>query len=226
MRPVSCSHRAAKSIRSRTHGSAAWRPFCIAARSTSAAQFCPQRLIGQRVRAYPSWHLDAGHATTIIDKIDAHFAHAMLRRQREGCVCPTSTSSRVASHARGAAGSFSGRADAARFFVISWPGSRPARAFYDQLMPFLGLRAVSPPSDDFVYYVGGRTALALCRADPECTRAEHVETAPGIDHLCLRARRREDVDILYVFLGRWFSFVAESLVVRAPQSRLLRLRGA
>jgi catechol 2,3-dioxygenase-like lactoylglutathione lyase family enzyme len=29
-------------------------------------------------------------------------------------------------------------------------------AFYDQLMPFLGLHAVHPRSEDFVYYVGGR----------------------------------------------------------------------
>jgi len=85
-------------------------------------------------------------------------------------------------------------------------------AFYDQLMPFLGLRAVSPRSDDFVYYVGGRTALAIRRADPEHADAEHVETAPGIDHLCFRARRREDVDVLYAFLR---DIGAD--IVRAPE---------
>jgi catechol 2,3-dioxygenase-like lactoylglutathione lyase family enzyme len=85
-------------------------------------------------------------------------------------------------------------------------------AFYDQLMPFLGLRAVSPRSDDFVYYVGGRTALAIRRADPGHADDEHVETAPGIDHLCFRARRREDVDILYVFLGQ-----IGADIVRAPE---------
>src|ERR1700704_1128482 len=73
-------------------------------------------------------------------------------------------------------------------------------AFYDQLMPFLGLHAVQPRSDDFVYYVGGRTALAIRPADPEHVDVQHVETAPGIDHLCLRARRREDVDALSSFL--------------------------
>lgn len=73
-------------------------------------------------------------------------------------------------------------------------------AFYDRLMPFLGLHAVQPRSDEFVYYVGGRTALAIRRADPEHADAAHVETAPGIDHLCFRARRREDVDTLYAFL--------------------------
>jgi catechol 2,3-dioxygenase-like lactoylglutathione lyase family enzyme len=73
-------------------------------------------------------------------------------------------------------------------------------AFYDRLMPFLGLRAVQPRSEDFVYYVGGRTALGIRRADPEHAGAAHVETGPGIDHLCFRAGRREDVDAVYPFL--------------------------
>lgn len=85
-------------------------------------------------------------------------------------------------------------------------------AFYDQLMPFLGLRAVEPRSDGFVYYVGGRTALGIRRADPEHAGAVHVETGPGIDHLCFRAREREHVDRLYVFLR---GIGAD--IVRAPE---------
>ena len=73
-------------------------------------------------------------------------------------------------------------------------------AFYDRLMPFLGLQAVRPRSPEFVYYVGGRTAVAIRRADPEHADAAYAETAPGMDHLCFRARRREDVDALYEFL--------------------------
>ena len=85
-------------------------------------------------------------------------------------------------------------------------------AFYDQLMPFLGLRTVAVRSEDFVYYVGGRTALGIRRADPEHVHGPHLETAPGIDHLCFRARRREDVDALYSFLR---DLGAE--IVRAPE---------
>jgi catechol 2,3-dioxygenase-like lactoylglutathione lyase family enzyme len=85
-------------------------------------------------------------------------------------------------------------------------------AFYDRLMPFLGLQAVEPRSQEFVYYVGGRTALAIRRADPEHAGTRHVETAPGIDHLCFRARRREDVDALYSFL---LEIGAD--IVRAPE---------
>jgi catechol 2,3-dioxygenase-like lactoylglutathione lyase family enzyme len=84
-------------------------------------------------------------------------------------------------------------------------------AFYDRLMPFLGLDPVEPRSDEFVYYVGGRTALAIRKADAEHAAAEHVETGPGLDHLCFRARQREDVDALYKFLREM-----DADIVRAP----------
>ena len=73
-------------------------------------------------------------------------------------------------------------------------------AFYDRLMPFLGLRAVEPRSDEFVYYVGGRTAVGIRRADQEHADVAHTETGPGLDHLCFRARSREDVDATHEFL--------------------------
>jgi catechol 2,3-dioxygenase-like lactoylglutathione lyase family enzyme len=85
-------------------------------------------------------------------------------------------------------------------------------AFYDRLMPFLGLRVIPPRSQEFVYYVGGRTALAIRRAGPDHADTPYAETAPGIDHLCFRARRREDVDALYAFL---LEIGAD--IVRAPE---------
>jgi catechol 2,3-dioxygenase-like lactoylglutathione lyase family enzyme len=85
-------------------------------------------------------------------------------------------------------------------------------SFYDRLMPFLGLRAVYRHAEEFVYYVGGRTALAVRRADPEHVGATYAETAPGIEHLCFRARRREDVDALYSFLHDMGADI-----VRAPE---------
>ena len=84
-------------------------------------------------------------------------------------------------------------------------------AFYDRLMPFLGLRAVIR-TDEFAYYVGGRTALGIGRADAEHASLGHVETAPGIEHLCFRARSREDVDAVYAFLVE-----LGADMVRAPQ---------
>ena len=85
-------------------------------------------------------------------------------------------------------------------------------AFYDLLMPFLGLRAIPPRSDEFVYFVGGRTALGIRTAEREHAGHEHVETGPGIDHLCFRARSREDVDTAYALL---LEIGAE--IVRAPE---------
>jgi catechol 2,3-dioxygenase-like lactoylglutathione lyase family enzyme len=77
---------------------------------------------------------------------------------------------------------------------------RECIGFYDQVMPFLGLDPVEPRSDDFVYYVGGRTAVGIRGADPSEAAVPHRETGPGIDHLCFRARSREDVDAAHDFL--------------------------
>jgi catechol 2,3-dioxygenase-like lactoylglutathione lyase family enzyme len=84
--------------------------------------------------------------------------------------------------------------------------------FYDRVMPFLGLRSVRPRSPDFIYYVGGRTALGIRRAEPQHADVEHVETGPGLDHICLRARSREDVDSAHSFL-----LEIRADVVRAPE---------
>lgn len=84
-------------------------------------------------------------------------------------------------------------------------------AFYDALMPRLGLQAVLR-SDVFVYYVGGRTAVGIRQPDPKLAGHAHQELAPGIDHLCFRARSREDVDELYPFLQE-----ISADLVRAPE---------
>ena len=73
--------------------------------------------------------------------------------------------------------------------------------FYDALMPELGLQAVHH-SGELVYYIGGRTAIAIRRPDPEFADHVHRELAPGIDHLCFRAQNREDIDKLYSVIQR------------------------
>jgi catechol 2,3-dioxygenase-like lactoylglutathione lyase family enzyme len=72
-------------------------------------------------------------------------------------------------------------------------------AFYDQLMPRLGLQVVHREGD-FVYYVGGRTGFAVSRADARHAHEPHDPLRPGLHHLCFRARSREDIDDLYGFL--------------------------
>ena len=84
-------------------------------------------------------------------------------------------------------------------------------AFYDRLMPFLGLQPVQPRSEEFVYYVGGRTAVGIRAADPEHAGATQIETGPGLDHLCFRARSREDVDAVHAFVAD-----LDAEIVRAP----------
>jgi catechol 2,3-dioxygenase-like lactoylglutathione lyase family enzyme len=73
--------------------------------------------------------------------------------------------------------------------------------FYDRLMPELGLEAVHR-DDDFVYYIGGRTAVAIRQVDPRCADQPHVEGSSGLDHLCFRARSRQDIDDLFVVLEK------------------------
>ncbi|MDE0051366.1 MAG: VOC family protein [Rhodospirillales bacterium] len=68
-----------------------------------------------------------------------------------------------------------------------------ARAFYCELLPFLGMHKVFD-GNNFVYHVGGRTALGVQRAAAEHEGERFVQGRVGLHHLCLRARSREDVD--------------------------------
>ena len=68
-----------------------------------------------------------------------------------------------------------------------------ARAFYCELLPFLGMQKVFD-GNHFVYHVGGRTALGIQRAAPDYEGERFVQNRVGLHHLCLRARSREDVD--------------------------------
>jgi catechol 2,3-dioxygenase-like lactoylglutathione lyase family enzyme len=68
-----------------------------------------------------------------------------------------------------------------------------ARTFYAELLPFLGLKKVYD-GNNFLYHVGGRTALGIQRATKEHEGRRFVQNRVGLHHLCLRARSREDVD--------------------------------
>ena len=68
-----------------------------------------------------------------------------------------------------------------------------ARDFYCELLPFLGMQKVYE-GNNFVYHVGGRTALGIQRSAPDWEGERFVQNRVGLHHLCLRARSREDVD--------------------------------
>jgi len=71
--------------------------------------------------------------------------------------------------------------------------------FYESLLGFMGLTNVFK-GDEFLYYVGGRTAIAIQRCDEHYKDAQFIQTRVGLHHVCFRARSREDVDALHDFL--------------------------
>jgi catechol 2,3-dioxygenase-like lactoylglutathione lyase family enzyme len=68
-----------------------------------------------------------------------------------------------------------------------------ARAFYGGLLPFLGMKKVFD-GNNFLYHVGGRTAIGIQRSAEGERDARFNQNRVGLHHLCLRARTREDVD--------------------------------
>jgi catechol 2,3-dioxygenase-like lactoylglutathione lyase family enzyme len=68
-----------------------------------------------------------------------------------------------------------------------------ARAFYAELLPFLGMKKVYD-GNNFLYHVGGRTAIGIQRCAAEYEGTRFVQNRIGLHHLCFRARSREDVD--------------------------------
>ena len=68
-----------------------------------------------------------------------------------------------------------------------------ARNFYSELLPFLGMKKVYD-GNNFLYHVGGRTAIGIQRCSEEHAEERFVQNRVGMHHLCLRARSREDVD--------------------------------
>ena len=80
--------------------------------------------------------------------------------------------------------------------VVTVSNFAAARAFYGELLPFLGLQPVLD-ADEFFYCVGGRTALGIAPADPAHAGERFVQRRVGLHHLCFRARERADVDAVF-----------------------------
>jgi catechol 2,3-dioxygenase-like lactoylglutathione lyase family enzyme len=84
--------------------------------------------------------------------------------------------------------------------VILTTGDFPrARAFYGELLPFLGLTCVAD-SPSFYYCVGGRTALGVQPGSDQHKGTRFDQGRTGLHHLCFRVRSREDVDAVHAFL--------------------------
>lgn len=87
-----------------------------------------------------------------------------------------------------------------------------ALEFYEQLLPFFGLQKVMQ-TDTFVYWVGGRTGLAIQRCAPEYSRDVFVQARVGLHHLCFRAREHDDIDAAARFLKE-----IGAKIVRGPKA--------
>ena len=74
-----------------------------------------------------------------------------------------------------------------------------SQPFYEAVLGFMGMRAVVK-SPNFLYMIGGRTAVAITRSSEENRQHGFDQRRIGLHHLCFRARLREDVDELYRFL--------------------------
>lgn len=86
-----------------------------------------------------------------------------------------------------------------------------SRAFYCQLLPFLGLKVVADAPGLF-YCVGGRTGFGI-EAPPTAERGKRfVQGTVGLHHVCFRARERSDVDEVHAFLVK-----IGALIVHPPQ---------
>ena len=85
--------------------------------------------------------------------------------------------------------------------VLTVSDFEAARAFYGELLPFLGLRPVLDV-DEFFYCVGGRTALGIAPAEPAHAGERFVQRRVGLHHLCFRARERADVDAVHALACR------------------------
>jgi catechol 2,3-dioxygenase-like lactoylglutathione lyase family enzyme len=74
-----------------------------------------------------------------------------------------------------------------------------SRAFYRQLLPFLGLTPVFDNESVF-YCVGGRTGFAVQRPAPEHAGERFVQNRVGLHHICFRLRERAEVEEAHRFL--------------------------
>ncbi|MFI4973789.1 MAG: VOC family protein [Caulobacterales bacterium] len=98
----------------------------------------------------------------------------------------------------------------AHIFVTAGDFER-SRAFYKQLLPFLGLREVMNAAQTY-YCVGGRTGFAVRAPSPDHVGERFVQNRVGLHHVCFRARERDDVDTVHQFL-----LSIGATIVHAPQ---------
>jgi catechol 2,3-dioxygenase-like lactoylglutathione lyase family enzyme len=96
-----------------------------------------------------------------------------------------------------------------------------SRAFYRALCEHLEMQCqydVPAIGEErpILYYIGGKTGLAIRPANPEYHAERFHQYKPGLHHLCFRARSREDIDGFYTFFRDTLQQLGGKLVY-APQ---------
>ena len=91
-------------------------------------------------------------------------------------------------------------------FILTVSQFDAARKFYCELLPFMGLTKVYE-GNNFIYHVGGRTAVGIQRCAPEYDGERFVQNRVGLHHACLRARSREDVNAVAIKLKEMGAFI-------------------
>ncbi len=71
--------------------------------------------------------------------------------------------------------------------------------FYKKLLEFFEMTPMFS-GDSFYYCVGGKTGIAICRADEKFQTENFHQNRAGLHHFCIRLRNREDVASLYQFV--------------------------
>ncbi len=94
--------------------------------------------------------------------------------------------------------------------ILTVSSFQKARAFYGALMPFLGMEKVFDGAD-FIYWVGGRTAVGIQPCEEAYRSERFVQPRVGLHHLCFRARERADIDTVAGFLADM-----NAMIVRGP----------
>jgi len=74
-----------------------------------------------------------------------------------------------------------------------------AMPFYENVLGFMGMKPVVK-APNFLYMIGGRTAVAITRSSEESRKYAFNQRRIGLHHVCFRARSRQDIDVLHAFL--------------------------
>ncbi len=83
--------------------------------------------------------------------------------------------------------------------------------FYTKVLSYMGLKEVFRGKDN-LYYVGGKTAVAISRCHEPYKNDLFIQNRIGLHHLCFRAKLREDIDNFYSYLKS-----IDAKIIQPPQ---------